>query len=102
MRENYLWIKKDKDIKGLLVAAIPSLMPLFYGLLHLKNTRPPTELDALFDAVGEKYSFNIGILKKLKLLKEGKKADGNELRSDVEELLNFLQEAIPIIDKIKI
>jgi hypothetical protein len=101
LRENYIWIKKDNDLKKLLIAAIPSLMPLFYGLLHLKNVKPATELDKLFDAVSEQYKFNVAILRKLKLLKDGK-VKGVDLKKDVEELLDFLREAIPIIDKMKI
>jgi len=103
LRENYVWIKKDKDLEKLLVSAVPSLMPLFYGLLYLKNTPPPTELDKLFDLVGEKYNFNVEILRRLKLLKDRKiKADTAELQRDVENLLNFLREVIPVIDKMKV
>lgn len=103
LRENYVWIKKESDLKKLLVSAVPSLMPLFYGLLYLKNTTPPKELDKLFDAVAEKYSFNVEILKRLKLLKDGKiKAESSELKRDVESLLKFLRESIPVIDKMKI
>jgi len=101
LRENYVWIKKDKDLKSLLVSAVPSLMPLFYGLLYLKNTTPPTELDKLFNLVAEKYQFNVEILRKLKLLKDGK-ADSNELKRDVEDMLEFLRHAIPVIDKMKV
>lgn len=101
LRENYVWIKKDKDLKTLLVSAVPSLMPLFYGLLHLKNTSPPTELDKLFDLIAEKYQFNVDILRKLKMLKDGK-ADSSELKRDVEELLEFLRHTIPVIDKLKV
>jgi len=101
LRENYIYINKDKDLKKLLISAIPSLMPLFYGLLHLKDTKPPTHLDELFDLVASKYSFNVEILKKLKLLKDGK-AESSELQKDVEDLLNFLREAIPVIDKMKV
>ena len=68
-----------------------------------KNTTPPTELDKLFDLVGEKYNFNVEILRRLKLLKDGKvKADTAELQRDVENLLNFLREVIPVIDKMKV
>ena len=101
LRENYVWIKKDKDLKTLLVSAVPSLMPLFYGLLYLKNTTPPSDLDHLFDLVAEKYQLNVDILRKLKLLKDGK-ADSSELKRDVEDLLEFLRHIIPVIDKMKV
>ena len=103
LRENYIWIKKDKDLKTLLIGAVPSLMPLFYGLLYLKNTTPPTELDQLFDLVAEKYSFNVEVLRRLKLLKDGKiKAESIELKKEVEGLLEFLRKTIPVIDKMNV
>jgi len=46
LRENFIWIKKPKDLKALLKSAVPTLMPLFYGLLFLKNVLPSTELDS--------------------------------------------------------
>lgn len=101
LRENYVWIKKDKDLKTLLISAVPSLMPLFYGMLYLKNTTPPADLDHLFDLVAEKYELNVEVLRKLKLLKDGK-ADSNELKQDVEDLLEFLRHIIPVIDKLKV
>jgi len=101
LRENYVWIKKDKDLKSLLTAAVPNLMPLFYGLLYLKKTAPPAELDKLFGLVGEKYNFDVEILRRLKSLKDGK-ASSTELQRDVEDLLNFLRDVIPVIDKMKV
>lgn len=101
LRENYVWIKKDKDLKTLLISAVPSLMPLFYGMLYLKNTTPPADLDHLFDLVAEKYELNVEVLRKLKLLKDGK-ADSSELKRDVEDLLEFLRHIIPVIDKMKV
>jgi len=103
LRENYVWIKKNKDLKSLLVSAVPSLMPLFYGLLYLKNITPPTQLDKLFDEVSEKYGFNVDILRKLKLLRDGKiKPDEDELKRDVEGLMEFLRVTISVIDKMKV
>ncbi len=102
-RENYVWIKDSSGLKALLVAAVPSLMPLFYGLLHLKDTTPPTQLDELFDAVSEKYGFAIEVLKKIKLMKEGKaKTQYPELKKCAEELIGFLESAIKVIDGMKL
>lgn len=102
-RENYVWVKDSNSLKALLVAAVPSLMPLFYGLLHLKDTTPPTQLGKLFDAVSEKYGFDIEVLKKIKLMKEGKaKTQYPELKKCAEELMGFLESVIQVIDRMKL
>ena len=97
LRENYIGIK-EKDLKKLLANATPSLMPLFYGLLYLENLAPPTDLNKLFDVVAEKYSFDVDILRTLKQLRD-EKIKNPDLKKYVEELLNFLQKAIGVIDK---
>ena len=103
LRENYVWLSGGREIKNLLLSAVPNLMPLFYGMLFLKNVTPPAELDGLFDKISEKYRFNVTILRRLKLLKEGKtKASYTELKRYVRELLDFLQHAISVIDKMKV
>ena len=101
LRENYVWIKRDKDLKSLLVSAVPSLIPLFYGLLYLKAKTPPSRLDDLFSLISEQYDFNVGILRKIKVLKDGK-AESTELKKDVEGLLEFLRQTIPVIDNMKV
>ena len=101
LRENYVWIKRDKDLKSLLVSAVPSLIPLFYGLLYLKDKTPPSRLDDLFSLISEQYDFNVGILRKIKVLKDGK-AESTELKKDVEGLLEFLRQTIPVIDNMKV
>jgi len=37
LRENYIGIKNPKDLKPLLKSALPTLMPLFYGLLFFER-----------------------------------------------------------------
>ena len=103
LRENYVWINGGRELKNLLIAAVPSLMPLFYGMLFLKDVMPPSELDRLFDRVSERYRFNVAILGRLKLLKEGKIKPGEpELRRYVHELLDFLEHSIAVIDKMNV
>lgn len=93
LRENYIWIKKDKELKGLLVSAIPSVMPLFYGLLFLKDINPPTELDELFSTVSKAYSLNLDILQKIKTEK-------NKFSEEqAKELMKLLRILTDIVDK---
>jgi hypothetical protein len=98
LRENYVFIKKPKEIKELLKMAIPSTMPLFYGLLFLKDVSPPTELDELFKVVAEKYKIDVGVLKKIKNLD----GDTSGLEDNVRDLMVFLDKLIHVVDQMKI
>lgn len=95
LRENYIWAKKDKELDGLAVSAIPSLMPLFYGLLFLKDVKPSAELDDLYKSVSEKYKLDLNILKDIK-------SKNNISSQDVKGLMGLLEKMIVIIDKIKV
>ncbi len=101
LRENYIWIKKSKELKVLLNSAIHSLMPLFYGLLFLKDVEAPTDLDGLFKLVAEKYNVDVTILRNIKNLKDSKVSDLG-LKRYVEELMKFLSILGSIVDKIKV
>jgi len=97
LRENYIWIKKNKDLNKLLQSAVPSLMPLFYGLLFLKDIKAPTELNALFELVAKNYNIDVSILRKVR----DKNIKDNELKKYVEELMVFLSELGEIVDEMK-
>jgi len=95
LRENYIWIKNDKELKQLLMSAVPSLMPLFYGLLYLKNIEPPTNLGRLFKLVTEKYKIDLNVLKNIKT--KGKDVN----KEDVNNLMKQLEKLIRVVDRIK-
>lgn len=99
LRENYIWVKKDKELRDLLVSAVPSLMPLFYGLLFLKDIKTPTKLDELFKIVGENYKINLSILKKIKQIREEKiKLSEDESKKYIKELMTLLRTLTDIVD----
>lgn len=95
LRENYIWIKKSKDLKNLLKSAIPSVMPLFYGLLFIKNIEPPVEINSLFEKVHEVYKVDTSLFRKIR------RGDFDE-ESAVKELLELLETLINLVDKMKI
>ena len=101
LRENYIWIKEPKELKELLKRAIPSTMPLFYGLLFLKGIEAPIELDSLFRLVADNYKVDVGVLRKIKKL-EGVKVKDEELKKYIKDLMNFLAELGEIVDEMKI
>ena len=93
LRENYMWLKKDKELKELLKSAVPTLMPLFYGLLFLKDKKIPMNLDTLFNDVEEAYKVD------LKLFKEIKEDKINNEAIDIKRLMTLLTDLIHIVDK---
>jgi|TARA_B100001971_G_C18208236_1_gene548975 hypothetical protein len=101
LRENYIWIKKPRGLRELLKRTIPSTMPLFYGLLFLKDVEAPTELDELLRVVAENYKVDVGVLRKIKKINEVKAKD-EELKVYVRELMAFLTELGDIVDEIKL
>ena len=100
LREHFIWVKKPRELEPLLSSAVPNLMPLFYGLLFLKDTKPPTELDALFKAVEDAYRIDVSILKKARALSKQKARD-EELGSMVKELMEFLASLGSQLDRMK-
>lgn len=103
LRENYIWIKRDKELKNLLISATPSLMPLFYGLLFLKDIKAPTNINGLFTLVTQNYKVDINILTKIKQIKERKiKLKDEELDKYVKELIVLLTDLGEIVDEMKI
>ena len=103
LRENYIWIKNPKELKSLLISAVPTIMPLFYGLLFLKDIKPSTKLDNLFKLVSQEYDVNLDILKNIKKLKEEKiKMNKEELDEYINELIVLLTDLGEIVDEMKI
>ena len=103
LREHYIWIKNPKELENLLISAVPIIMPLFYGLLFLKDIRPSTKLDNLFKLVSQEYDVNLDILKNIKKLKEEKiKMNKEELDEYINELIVMLTDLGEIVDEMKI
>ena len=97
LRENYIWIKKPKQLKALLKSAVPTLMPLFYGLLFLKDVKPPTDLESLYTEVHDKYEVDMSLFR---TIRQDKIKDG-ELPLIVKNLMLLLEKLISIVDKLK-
>lgn len=103
LREDYIWIKKTKGLKQLLQSAVPSLMPLFYGLLFIKDVTVPSKLDTLFELVDESYEIDVSILRKVRDLSGGNiKVKDEDLRNYVDELITFLSQLGEIVDEMRI
>ena len=95
LRESYIGIKRPKDLKLLLKSAVPTLMPLLYGLLFMKDIKPPSELYSLYSSVEKSYSVDMEIFRKIRKDKIRKQ----DLETFIEELINLLEKLINIVDK---
>jgi len=97
LRENYIGIKRPGDLKLLLKSAVPTLMPLLYGLLFMKDIKPPSDLYSLFSDVEKGYDVDMEIFRKIRedtIRKE-------DLTTFVNELIILLEKLISIVDKIE-
>jgi len=97
LRENYIWVKKPKQLKALLKSAVPTLMPLFYGLLFLKDKIPPTNLESLYTDVHDLYEVDMSLFS---TIRQDKLKD-DELPSIIKNLMLLLEKLISIVDKLK-
>ena len=98
LRENYIGIKSPKDIKLLLKSAVPTLMPLLYGLLFMKDVKPASDLYSLYSDVEKSYNVNMGIFRKIRedTIKK------QDVETFVKELIDLLEKLINIADKIEV
>jgi hypothetical protein len=99
LRENYIWIKNSEELKRLLISAVPSLMPMLYGLLFIKDIKAPADLALLFEHVNKSYKVDTGILTKAKELANMKASDA-DLRQYTFELMELLTKLIEIVNKL--
>lgn len=97
LRENYIWIKKPKELRALLKSAVPTLMPLFYGLLFLKDIKPPLDLESLYAEVHNKYGVDMSLFR---AIRQDKIKDKESLI--VKDLMILLEKLISVVDKLKI
>ena len=98
LRENYIGIKRPKDLKLLLKSAVPTLMPLLYGLLFMKDIKPASDLFPLYSDVEKSYNVNMEIFRKIRedTIKK------QDLETFVKELIDLLEKLISIVDKIEV
>jgi len=97
LRENYIGIKNTKDLKPLLKSAIPTLMPLLYGLLFMKSINIPSDLYSLYSNVEKSYDIDMEIFRKVREDTIGKQ----DLTVLINELINLLERLINMVDKME-
>jgi hypothetical protein len=98
LRGSCLHIRSSKDLRALLKAALPSLMPLFYGLLFLKGTKIPGKLEQLYEAVEKSYGVDLMLFRVIRkdLVKD------KDLVDTAKDLMELLQGLISTVDKMNV
>ena len=94
LRRVFLNISSQKETELVLKSAIPTLLPLFNGLLFLKGKTKIDSIDAMLDELTELYKLDFGLLKPL----DRNKIDCTD--GNVCSLMDFLTELAKLIDKL--
>ena len=95
LRQGYLEVKSNKELKIIIEKAIPTILPILNGLLFLKNTEIPESLDEIFNLIQEKYKVDISILKKIETNVES-------LEASIKELIMLLSTLGKLLDKMEV
>lgn len=98
LRAGYLGTKSKSELCKLLKSAVPSLMPLFYGFIYLKDRKTPSDMDSLLSMIDKDYGLDFTILKKF----SEEKIEASEIDGSVKELLDLLTKASKLVDKLNV
>ena len=96
LRQSYMVVKSDKELKLILESAIPTLLPMLNGMLFLKDIEVPESIGEIINITEKEYDINVSTLKKIK---ESKYLDREEA---VKELVDLLSKLGNILDKMKV
>ena len=96
LRQSYMVVKSDKEIKSIVESAIPTLLPMLNGMLFLKEVEIPESVDEILNITEKEYGVNVSTLKKIK---ESKHIDREEA---VRELVDLLSKLGHILDEMKV
>ena len=96
LRQSYMVVKSDKEIKLIGESAIPTLLPMLNGMLFLKGVEVPEDIDEILDITEKEYGVNVSTLKKIK------ESKGSDKEESVRELVDLLSELGHILDEMKV
>ena len=66
LRQSYLVVKSNKELKLIIESSIPTLLPMLNGLLFLKGKKVPNNLEDIFNLTEKEYKLNISALSEIK------------------------------------
>lgn len=99
LRGEYLQFK-GKDLKGLILASVPTLIPILEGLIYLKDLHDDGVED-LFTVVSNGYRIDTEILKEIYDIRRGNAKFKKDKEHYVKEIIRILTEIGEIVDELE-
>lgn len=96
LRQSYLVVKSNKELKLIIESSIPTLLPMLNGLLFLKGKKVPDNIEDIFNLTEKEYDINISTLREIKRLGHFDKDDA------VNKLVDLLSQLSHILDEMKV
>ena len=102
LREEYLQFK-GKDLEHLILAAVPTLMPILGALIHLKDLRNDwTDAEELFRIVADGYGINTQVLEDIYGIRHKTAKMSKDKEQYIENIIRILSDIGEIIDELEV
>lgn len=102
IREEYLQFK-GKDLEHLILAAVPTLMPILGALIHLKDLRNDwTDAEELFRIVADGYGINTQVLEDIYGIRHKTAKMSKDKEQYIENIIRILSDIGEIIDELEV
>ena len=102
LREEYLQFK-SKDLEHLILAAVPTLMPILGALVHLKDLRNDwTDAEELFKIVSDGYGINTQVLEDIYGIRHKTAKMSKDKEQYIEHIIRILSDIGKIIDELEV
>ncbi|MBT3865839.1 hypothetical protein HOF78_01910 [Candidatus Woesearchaeota archaeon] len=94
LRQSYMVVKSNKELKLIVENSIPTLLPMLNGLLFLKGKSVPEDIEEILNITEKEYGINISALKRIK--------ESSDREGAVRELVDLLSQLGQILDGMKV
>ncbi|TFH42829.1 MAG: hypothetical protein E4G94_05690 [ANME-2 cluster archaeon] len=102
LREEYLQFK-GKDLEHLILAAVPAIMPILGGLIHLKDLRNDwTDTEELFRIVTDGYGIDTQVLEDIYSIRQKTSKMSKDKEQYIEHIIRILSDIGEIIDELEV
>lgn len=100
LRETFMQVAASKkDLDFMVAKSLATLMPLFIGILRLKNIPVPTSEPEIFKILAERYTLNVDVLHNIY---KGTKFNPLQQKNNVRDLVILLESLITLSDQGKL
>ena len=96
LRQSYMVVKSNKELKLIIESSIPTLLPMLNGLLFLKGKDVPDSIEDIFKLTEKEYKVNISALSEIK------KNGHLDKEEAVKKLVDLLSKLSHILDEMKV